>query len=71
MNCDYRSVIAHVLNKKIVSVTPFAGSDGSSKVEIEMYVPVAGDVARSMHYRLEIRDNNEIHYVMNKRKMIR
>ena len=40
MNCDDMGAVSHILNKKIVSVAPFTSGDGSSKVEIEMHIPV-------------------------------
>ena len=52
-------------------MAPFTIGDSSSKVEIETHTPVAGDIARSMQCGLEIKDKNEMSYVMNKREMTR
>ena len=71
MNCDERSVIAYHLRKIIFSVAPFTGSDSSSKITIEMHIPIDRDIARSSHYCLEIKDNFDLYYYTNKRSNIR
>ena len=71
MNCDERSVIAYHLKKIIFSVAPFTSSDGSSKITIEMHIPLDGDIARASNYNLEIEDNFDLYYYTNRRSNIR
>jgi len=71
MNCDERNVLACLIKKTIFSVAPFTSSDGSSKITIEMHIPIDGDIARSSHYRLEMKDNYELYYYKNRRHNIR
>ena len=65
MNYDKQSVIAYMLNKKIISITPHTASDGSSKITNKIHIPIPGEIERSSHYRIILNNNYELYYLIN------
>ena len=60
MNTDDVSVISSYFEKKIFVVSPVRGSNGSSKIEVRLHIPVRGTKIVAKTFRLEVESNFDL-----------
>ena len=71
MSCDDIGAIACMLGMKIIVVAPHKRKNGSSHVNLQLFVPVEGSVARSHQHPLKWHDDFQMHRPANKKTMER
>ena len=71
MNANDRDILLHILNNKILIITPYSYKDKSSKVELTIHVPLPGKKARAKHYRIVLNKDFTMYYITNSRSMTR
>ena len=71
MNANYRDILLHMLNRKILIVTPYSSEDGFSKVELTIHLPLRRKKVRAKHYRITLNKKFSMCYTKNSKSIIR
>ena len=71
MNANNRDIISHILNKKILIITPYSHEDRLSKVKLTIHVPLSEKKARVKNYRIILNKDFTMHYITNSSSMTR
>ena len=69
MHCDDHGVIAHLLNKIIMSASCYSGPDGSFRVTTQIHIPMPGEIVKTRHCILEQSEINDMHCIIGQHSM--
>ena len=68
MNADDRDILSHMLNIKILVITPYS-HDRSTKVELTTHVLLSRKKARTKHYRIALNKDFTMYYITHSKSM--
>ena len=71
MSADDTSILAHILNRFIVVVSPCSRRNGASRVGLTTHAPLPGKKARAKHHRLHMEEDFAMCYVSHTRSVTR